>query len=243
MSAHLSSASTLRRLAAVGLAALGLATAAATSAPPGAHAAATSAPPRAHAAVRSPVQTALLLTSCPVMMNAYMNRDISTMTPYQRQRTGFCLINAARQKYGAPALGNQPQLVAVALAHAQLSARLAYWTTWQSSHIEPSQAQAGLGVNDAIKQRIANSGFCQGGSLTPNEITFTAWGTGGAYPPTLRGAVRWWLSDPPHRAVLLDPTLKHVGFGAVPGDSQSTDSPGNAPTGTFVADFGSCNGN
>ena len=97
--------------------------------------------------------------------------------------------------------------------------------------------------DDAIDQRIANSGFCATGSRYDSEITFTAAGDGNGYPPTLLGAVRWWLHDPPHRAVLLDPTLKQVGFGAVPGDSQSTDSPGNAPTGTFVADFGSCNGN
>jgi hypothetical protein len=50
-------------------------------------------------------------------------------------------------------------------------------------------------------------------------------------------AVNWWLSDPPHRAALLDPEWKQAGVAGVPGSA----FPGVPnPAGTDVVDFGVC---
>jgi uncharacterized protein YkwD len=223
MSFRRSSASTFRRLTAVGLAAVGFAGVAASAAP------------SAHAANLG------VLVSCPFMEQAYASRDVSTLTQYQRERTGWCTVNDARHHFGAPALRDQSQLQASSLGHAQRAVALRWWSTTDGlvSHVDPSQS--GMTPSDAIAQRIAKAGFCRNGTPDTNENTFSSWGDGGGFPPTILGAVRWWLHDPPHRATLLSTEYKRVGFAAMPGSAFPQDT-GSAQAGTFVADFGSCSG-
>lgn len=223
MSFRRSSASTFRRLTAVGLAAVGFAGVAASAAP------------AAHAANLS------VLVSCPFMEQAYASRNVATLSQYQRERTGWCTVNDARHHFGAPALRDQSQLQASSLGHAQRAVALRWWSTTDGlvSHVDPSQS--GMSPSDAIAQRIAKAGFCRNGTRDTNENTFSSWGDGGGFPPTILGAVRWWLHDPPHRATLLSTEYKRVGFAAMPGSAFPQDT-GSAQAGTFVADFGSCSG-
>ncbi len=218
-----SSLSTVRRLSVAALAALGFAGTAGGLAQ------------TAHAASMA------TLVSCPFMERAYMNKDVATLSQYKRERTGWCLINDARRKYGAPPLRDQWQLQNSALAHAKRAVTLRWWdvNNGLASHVDPDQGD--MSPSDAIAQRIANAGFCRNGTRDTNENTFSSWGDGGGYPPTIRGAVRWWLSDPPHRATLLSTEYKRVGVGIMPG-SAFPDDTGGAQAGTFVADFGACSG-
>jgi uncharacterized protein YkwD len=223
MSLRRSSASTFRRLTAVGLAAVGFAGVTAAAAP------------AAHAANLS------VLVSCPFMEQAYASRNVATLSQFQKQRTGWCVVNDARRHFGAPALLNQPELQVSSLGHAQRAVTLRWWSLSDGlvSHVDPSQS--GMSPSAAIAQRIATAGFCRNGTPDTNENTFSSWGDGGGFPPTILGAVRWWLHDPPHRATLLSTEYKRVGFAAMPGSAFSQDT-GSAPAGTFVADFGSCSG-
>jgi uncharacterized protein YkwD len=223
MSFRRSSASTFRRLTAVGLAAVGLAGIAASAAP------------AAHAANLG------VLVSCPFMEQAYASKNVATLSQYQRERTGWCTVNDARRHFGAPPLRDQSQLQASSLGHAQRAVALQWWSTTDGlvSHVDPSQS--GMTPSDAIAQRIAKAGFCRNGTRDTNENTFSSWGDGGGFPPTILGAVRWWLHDPPHRATLLSTEYKRVGFAAMPGSGFPEDT-GSAQAATFVADFGSCSG-
>jgi uncharacterized protein YkwD len=59
-----------------------------------------------------------------------------------------------------------------------------------------------------------------------------AWGDKGRGTP--RAIVTAWMHSPPHRHVLLDPTLKNVGVGLVWGSPSNP----NARAATYTADFG-----
>jgi hypothetical protein len=118
---------------------------------------------------------------------------------------------------------------------------LRWWNTTDGlvSHVDPSQS--GMTPSDAIAQGIANAGSCPNGTPDTNENTFSSRGDGGGFPPTILGAVRWCLHDPPHRATLLSTKYTRVGLAAMPGSAFSQET-GCAQAATFVADFGSCSG-
>ena len=86
--------------------------------------------------------------------------------------------------------------------------------------------------------RILAAGYCPGGTANTNENTFTSSGVW-AYPATPRGAVSWWLQDPPHRATLLNPAYTQHAIAIVPGLAIRP-APEYDPAGTFVEDLGSC---
>jgi hypothetical protein len=212
---RLASTSTPRRLIAIGIAALGLVGVAASAAP-----------------------VAQATSSCAVYQRLYANKDIASLTAFQRQRTGWCVVNAVRAQNGVGPLKNNTYLRTSSLGHANRSAAVRWWSLNDGlvSHVDPTQA--GLTPSAAIAQRIAAAGYCRVGTPNTNENTFSSWGTG-QFPPTINGAVAWWLQDPPHRATLLNPGYVSIGFAAVTGSAFPQDT-GTAPAATFVTDFGAC---
>ena len=215
MSFQLSSTTSFRRLAAVALAATGFAGLAAASAAPAANAS-------THA--------------CSYYETRYADANISTLSQFQREHTGWCAVNAARAQNGVRQLADNRYLRSSSLAHAQRAVALRWWDQ-SSSHVDPGQA--GTDPSAAIAQRIANAGYCTNATAATNENTFSAWGNG-ALAPTVNGAVAWWLSDPPHRATLLSTQYRSIGFSALPASAYSQDT-GGAQAITVVADFGACN--
>jgi uncharacterized protein YkwD len=146
-----------------------------------------------------------------------------------------CLINKQRKANGLAPLVRKFEVYVgkSAQKHADISAQQKFWTTWQSSHMEPGAA-GDFGAQ--ITQRIRSTGFCPTGNWRTGEITFTQ--TGGATPGS---AVTWWMNDPPHRAAILDANMRASGIGFARGTAQSGAASGTS-AGTFVVDFGACNG-
>jgi hypothetical protein len=124
------------------------------------------------------------------------------------------------------------------LGHATRSIQGKWWDDnpahpngWQLSHEEPGNSAS---FDQQITQRIRAAGYCAGGSNWGGaEITYGGPGANS----TPKAAVRWWMSDPPHRATLLDPQWKQVGVAGLSG-SAFADTP--APAGTYVVEFGHC---
>ncbi len=192
----------------------------------------------AGAAAATTVATAQAATSCSSLERSYADRNINHVTIAHRERTAWCVINDARRANGAPALKDIATLRTSALRHATRATQLRWWSTSDGlvSHVDPSQA--GLTPSQAIGQRIANAGYCKTGTPDTNENTFSAWGNG-QFPATIRGAVNWWLQDPPHRATLLSTAYRSVGVGIRPASAFPRDT-GGAQAITVVADFGAC---
>ena len=182
--------------------------------------------------------TASASSSCASLEKAYANRNVAKLTLAHRERTAWCVVNDARRQNGAPALKDVSTLRTSALRHAVRSVTLRWWslTDGLASHVDPSQA--GMTPSAAIAQRIAAAGYCQTGTPTTNENTFSAWGNG-QFPATIQGAVNWWLHDPPHRATLLSTAYRSVGVGMRPASAFPQDT-GGAQAITVVADFGTC---
>ena len=103
-------------------------------------------------------------------------------------------INTARMAHGLAPLSPNAQLTAAANRHVQDIARNP-WITAGDSHIGSDGSSAG--------ERIRQAGYT--GEMG-RECTGWGWGDFGD------GAqVAWWLDSPPHRAILLNPTLNEAG--------------------------------
>lgn len=103
-------------------------------------------------------------------------------------------INTARMAHGLLPLSPNAQLTAAANRHVQDIARNP-WITAGDSHIGSDGSSAG--------ERIRQAGYT--GEMS-RECTGWGWGDFGD------GAqVAWWLDSPPHRAILLNPTLNEAG--------------------------------
>jgi uncharacterized protein YkwD len=101
------------------------------------------------------------------------------------------LINQARTSAGLPALTVNPALTAAAQAHSEDMACYSL-----SGHVGSD--------GSSIAQRVAAAGYASSLSL---EIIYSAYG---AYPQT---AFDWWMSDPPHSAVIFNTQVKEIGAG------------------------------
>lgn len=165
----------------------------------------------------------------------YADTPVSQLSAAVAVRVVHCLTNKARLENGLPKVKWVETLHNSAQTHAERSIALRWWNPndGASSHVDP---QTGTHPDD----RIAAAGYCTAGHRDSNENTFTSSGVW-QYPATPKGAVSWWLSDPPHRATIMNPLYKAEGVAVVRGLAV----PGtvyNNP-GTFVSDFGACNGN
>jgi uncharacterized protein YkwD len=163
---------------------------------------------------------------------SFANTPVTQMSADRANRAVHCLTNRARAANGVAPLALNYTMVASAQPHAAKSARLRWWNPNDGavSHIDPE-----TGSNPAA--RIKAAGYCPAGTAQTNENTFSSSGVW-QYPATPAGAVNWWLSDPPHRATLLNPIYRGEGVGVAVGlafPGQQWD-----PAGTFVVDFGRC---
>jgi uncharacterized protein YkwD len=162
----------------------------------------------------------------------YARTPVTEMSAARAELAVHCLINRARLASGVAPQHLNKELMASAEAHAEKSVALRWWdpNDGSVSHVDP---ETGSTPGD----RIAAAGYCPGGSIDPNENTFSSSGVW-EYPATPGGAVRWWLHDPPHRATLLSPRYKEHGIAV----RQGLAFPGTEydPAGTFVEDLGTC---
>jgi uncharacterized protein YkwD len=163
---------------------------------------------------------------------SFANTPVTQMSADRANRAVHCLTNQARAANGVAPLALNYTLVGSAQPHANKSVQLRWWSTTDGSvsHIDPQ-----TGSNPAA--RIKAAGYCPGMTAQTNENTFTSSGVW-AYPATPAGAVNWWLSDPPHRATLLNPIYRGEGVGVAVG--LAVPGPVWDPAGTFVVDFGRC---
>jgi hypothetical protein len=205
------------------------------------------------AAAGSPAAQATIKSLAPADRycgSVYADEPITQLRPNSAEASMDCLINKARVAAGVARLSlepypyvvnsggyyvitGEPPLLNSATAHATKSVQLKWWDPNDGavSHIDPE-------THSDPATRIAAAGYCPHGAAVTAENTFSSSGMGQQYPPTPRGAVNWWLSDPPHRATLLNPAYREHRIGIVPGSAFP--GPAYDPSGTFVEDLGSC---
>jgi uncharacterized protein YkwD len=178
---------------------------------------------------------------------AYGDKPVTQVREELAMLAMDCLINRARSAAGVPplrridpvvgGLSTDAPLYKAARAHAEKSEAVRWWspTDGATSHIDPD-------TKSTPRDRILGQGFCPYGredlgTRATNENTFTSSGVW-KYPATPRGAVNWWLDDPPHRETLLSPVYQYHSIAIVPGLAL----PGAQydPAGTFVQDLGRC---
>jgi uncharacterized protein YkwD len=184
----------------------------------------------------------------------WADKPVAQQRPEISELAMNCLINRARAAAGIAPLQLEDAhsangggiyrtpLWIAATQHAQNSVAGKWWDNdpshplgWQESHKEPGNPAP---FDQQITQRIVAAGFCPGGNYNVAENTFSSTGMEQKYPPTPRGAVNWWLDDPPHRAVLLSPSFTVHRIGIVSGSTfPGTEYP---PSGTFVQELGTC---
>ncbi|MGB2875380.1 MAG: CAP domain-containing protein [Gaiellaceae bacterium] len=139
----------------------------------------------------------------------------------QLQSALFGQLNAVRAAHGLPRLRVSKSLTAAATAHSAQMARLGYF-----SHNSANGA--------SFLQRVASYYRTRGyrSWYAGENIVWSSPDLGAT------GAFQLWLASPPHRANLLNPRWREVGFGAV----HSSRAPGiysGAPVTIITADFGS----
>ncbi|HEY6780470.1 MAG TPA: CAP domain-containing protein [Thermoleophilaceae bacterium] len=134
-------------------------------------------------------------------------------------RSTLCLLNAERDKQGAPPLRLNSRLAKAALGHARDMARKDYFA---------HDSQSGANFVDRIKR----TGYLNGvGTWTVGENI--AWATGSAASP--RAIVQAWMHSAGHRANILSGAFHEIGIG-VAQDPPVADA---GPGGTYATDFGS----
>src|SRR3954451_664328 len=166
----------------------------------------------------------------------YVGKPIVSIPAASVNAAGQCAIGDARKRAGRSVQRASAPLNKSALAHAKKSVAGKFWSLTDGlvSHTEPGSTGT---ASEQIQQRIVAAGYCPGGTAVTNENTFSAEGTG-TLKPTPAGAVKWWLSDPPHKATLLSTKYVNLGVGAV--DGSPFPPPNYTPASTFVIDYGTC---
>ena len=129
----------------------------------------------------------------------------------------LCLLNAERAKRGLPRVRGNGRLVRAANSHSRAMVTRRFF-----AHVGPGS----IGLVD----RLRRTGYIprRGGTwLVGENIGFGR----GRYtrPASMHGA---WMNSTPHRAAILEPRFREVGFGIVSG------RPYGGGGATFTADFG-----
>jgi hypothetical protein len=189
---------------------------------------------RAHA-----VSLAVLVQVC----DRYGDTPAPKLSHAAATLTLSCLVYKARKAAGVHYAALNTQLDTSSLGHAQGSVNAPFWDVNNGtvSHLDPGTAvppdqnQLQSLANTQITARILGAGYCAGGSsYSVGEITYGGSGSGS----TPKAAMRWWMSDPPHKAALLDPKWTNLGAAGIGGSAFNPPTP--APSGTYVIDFGTC---
>lgn len=180
----------------------------------------------------------------------YADKPITQQRAETSELSMTCLINKVRVDAGAPPLrletvyaangGSvyQTPLWKAATGHATRAVALKWWIpdpvndpAGKKTHIDPE-----TGSNPTT--RIKGAGYCPNGTWAIAENTFTSAGMGQQFPPTPRGVVTWWATDPYHWPTLINPTYREHRIAILPG-SADPNATGD-PSGTFVENLGSC---
>jgi uncharacterized protein YkwD len=130
----------------------------------------------------------------------------------------LCLLNAERADRGLTVLNPDGELQRAALGHGKDMIDNGYFAHDGRDGSKPAE-------------RIRAAGYLsEGGSWRIGENL--AWGTGELASP--RAIMAAWMGSPGHRANILLPAYREVGFGVVAGNPRSKDGSGA----TFVTEFG-----
>src|SRR5829696_2253258 len=130
----------------------------------------------------------------------------------------FCLLNAERASRGLTELKPDRRLQRAALAHGGDMVDRQYFAHEGRDGSEPAE-------------RIRATGYLSGGGAWRIGENL-AWGTGDLATP--RSIMAAWMSSAGHRAYILQPQYREVGFGVIAGNPNSRDGGGA----TFVTEFG-----
>jgi hypothetical protein len=154
----------------------------------------------------------------------------------------YCEILIARRAAGVTTPIRNGILGGTALAHDKASVAAHSWDRSNGlvSHLNPGtpvpsdqQTLQNL-VNQQVDARIRGAGYCaNGSSYADAEITYA---DPGKRNDAMVGAIRFWKTDPPHRAVLLDPKWTDIGIAVV----SPSAFPGDTTGSTYVVDLGMC---
>jgi uncharacterized protein YkwD len=130
----------------------------------------------------------------------------------------LCLLNAERADRGLTTLKADRRLKRAALRHGGDMVDNGYFAHEGRNGSKPAQ-------------RIRAAGYLSsGGAWRIGENL--AWGTGELATP--RSIMAAWMNSPGHRANILTPAYREVGFGVIAGNPRSGDGSGA----TFVTEFG-----
>ena len=130
----------------------------------------------------------------------------------------LCLLNGERADRGLATLRLNDRLRRAALAHGNDMVEHSYFSHAGRDGSQPSE-------------RIRASGYLSnGGSWRTGENL--AWGTGELASP--KAIMAAWMNSSGHRANILQPAYREIGFGVLAGNPASRDSGGA----TFVTEFG-----
>jgi uncharacterized protein YkwD len=130
----------------------------------------------------------------------------------------FCLLNAERTTRGLTALKPDRQLQRAALLHGGDMVAHQYFAHGGRDGSKPAE-------------RIRAAGYLSsGGAWRIGENL--AWGTGDLATP--RSIMAAWMASPGHRANILLPQYRQIGFGVIAGNPNAKDGAGA----TYVTEFG-----
>ncbi|HYH88979.1 MAG TPA: CAP domain-containing protein [Solirubrobacteraceae bacterium] len=130
----------------------------------------------------------------------------------------LCLLNGERADRGLAALATDARLQRAALAHGNDMVERLYFAHAGRNGSQPAE-------------RIRAAGYLSsGGAWRIGENL--AWGTGALATP--RAIVSAWMASPGHRANILQPAYREIGFGVVAGNPAARGTGGA----TFVTEFG-----
>jgi uncharacterized protein YkwD len=148
--------------------------------------------------------------------NAALQPDRSNLAGVAKAT--LCLLNGERADRGLATLRFNGRLQRAALAHGNDMVRHLYFSHSGRDGSQPSE-------------RIRASGYLSnGGSWRIGENL--AWGTGDLASP--KAIMAAWMNSAGHRANILQPAYREVGFGVLAGNPVSRDSGGA----TYVTEFG-----
>ena len=153
-----------------------------------------------------PVVLAIALVATPAA-----SARVAVSTHTSTEQSVVNLINKQRVRKGLPALQIDGCLITVARAHSRDMIKRNYFSHRSTTGTDPSDRIARAGGQGAIGEDLA-------------------WGTGSYASPS--AIVKLWLNSPPHRRVLFDKDLKHVGIGRATGSFQ-----GYGGASVYTADF------
>jgi uncharacterized protein YkwD len=130
----------------------------------------------------------------------------------------FCLLNAERTSRGLAVLKPDPQLQHAALEHGGDMVAHQYFAHEGRDGSQPAE-------------RIRSAGYLSGGGAWRIGENL-AWGTGDLATP--RAIMAAWMHSPGHRANILQPQYRQIGFAVIAGNPNANDGSG----GTYVTEFG-----